>query len=297
VKEATVNLLVFLLVFALSAVLLLGLYTLALLLIPGGRGLVFANPYAAALFPSLLVALTVAQARSVKHPGNFRLTWALQWIAFFFLLTLPLPWIDSMPPVRISDANPLRNHHFLPLQDGSQLLGSGQTSVLIPGDGQPMEVSQETQFDSLNQRFVFSNLPPKNLGSLDPEQEYYQFTPGLESLELDLLAVYSKLSKPQNLVILWFEAAVISWLFLGGYLLFGLRTWSLVKIVALLILIRLEIILMVYSLWSLPELLKIWIPGAPALIEWSPVVLIGLSASTLFFLTFLAKPHRAEFVT
>lgn len=297
VKDSLLNLLVFLLVFVVVALLFLVNYGLALLLVPGGKGLVFSNPFAAALFPALLGALVAAQYRSVHHPGRFPVTWGLQAAAFFLLLTLPLPFLQQMPSVRASDESPLVPHRFLPLEDGSLLLSSSPpATILIPSDGGLMTVSTVTQYDPLNQRFVFSGQDPKALGTTGPERQYFQYTSALVSLQTDLLALYSILrdSAFQQPLLFWFQAAAVTWLFLGLYFFFSLKTWPLVQIVLVLILVRLGIVFLVYSFWSLPALIDLWLPGPSYLWlrTWGPVGLISVAAASLFFMTMLAKPHR-----
>ncbi len=291
VKDSIVNLLVFLLVSVAATVLLVALYLLGLLLVPGGKGLVFSNPYASALLPSLLAGLLAAQYRAVRRPGNFSVTWALLAVAFFLLVTVPVPIIQSMPPVRASDESPLIEGRFLRLDDGSLLLATGRASVLIP-ESEDMSVSALTQFDPFNQRFVFSSGEPKAVG-MGPEQAYFQYTPVLASLLKDFLAIYSALrdSWPKPIEF-WFKAAALSWLFLGYFFFFSIRTWPLVHIILLLLLARLGIAFLVYSFWSLPALVRTWAPGAEGLAAWAPVLLVGTAAATLFFMTWLTKPYR-----
>jgi len=297
VKDALLNLLVFLLVFVVVAVLFLANYGLALLLVPGGKGLVFANPFAAALFPALLGALVAAQYRSVRRPGIFAVTWGLQAVAFFLLLTLPLPFLQQMPSVRASDDTPLLTHRFLPLEDGSQLLSSAPpAAILVPSDGGVMTVSPLAQYDPLNQRFVFSNETPRAVGSTGPERAYFQYTSALVSLETDLLAIYTVLrdNSFQQPVVFWFQAAVVTWLFLSLYFFFSLRTWPLVQIVLVLVLVRLTILFLVYAFWSVPALIDLWVPhqAGSGYRTWAPIGLIAAAAASLFFMTWLAKPHR-----
>jgi len=295
VKDTVLNLLVFLLVFLAVTVFLLTAYGISLMLVPGGKGLVFANPFAAALIPGLLVGLVAAMFRSIQRPGNFPATWALLAAAFLLLLTLPIPLIQQLPSVRASDASPLIPGRFLPLEDGSLLLSSGTSAILVPSDGGLMTVSAETHYDSLNQRFVFSSGNPKNLGSTGPERDYFQFTPTLASLQTDLLAVYQVLrdSSVQRPLVFWSQAWAITWLFLGLFFFFSLKTWPLVHIVLILLLVRLGILFLVYAFWSLPALVDLWVP--PNLAEqvrtWGPVVLIDVAAATLFFMTWLSKPY------
>lgn len=294
-KDAIVNLLVFLLVFLAVALAFLATYGLSLILIPGGRGLVFSNPFAAALFPALLGGLVVAQFRSVHRPGVFAATWSLQALAFFLLLTLPLPLFQQMPSIRASDESPMTVGRFLPLEDGSQLLSAGESaSILVPSEGGLMKVSRVTQFDPMNQRFVFSDGPPRALGSTGPERQYYQYTEVLASFQTDLLAVYSilKASQKDNPFLFWAQAAVITWLFMGLYFFFSLRTWPLVQVVLVLVLVRLGLTFLVYAFWSLPLLVDLWLPGATAFRDAAPVALVAVAAATLFFMTLLSKPHR-----
>ncbi len=169
VKDSLLNLLVFLLVFLVVAGLFLAFYGISLTLVPGGKGLVFANPFAGALIPAVLGGLAAAQFRSVRKPGNFAMTWILQAVTFFLLLSLAIPVIKKMPPVRASDESPLVPGRFLPLDDNSLILSaphpganrSASPTVLIPADGSPMFVSADTQYDPLNQRFVFSRATPR----------------------------------------------------------------------------------------------------------------------------------------
>lgn len=292
-KDSVVNLLVFLLVSVGVMVFLVALYLLNLLLVPGGKGLVFSNPYAAALLPALITGLLTAQYRAVRRPGRFVLTWAVLAGAFVLLLSLPVPIIQSMPPVRASDASPLVDGRFLRLEDGSLLLATGKASVLIPEES-PMSVSAQTQYDPFNQRFVFSSGDPKPVGT-GPEQQYFQYTPPLASLQTDFLAVYSVLrdgwAHPWEF---WARVVVITTLFMGFFFFFSIRTWPLVHIILLLFLVRLGLVFLVYSFWSLPALASLWLPGASNawVGVWAPIVLIGTAGATLFFMTWLAKPYR-----
>jgi len=296
VKDSVLNLLVFLLVFAVMALVFLATYGLSLILVPGGKGLIFSSPYAAALFPGLLAGLVAAQYRAVRRPGRFSVTWALLAVAFLLLLTLSIPLIQRMPPVRVADESPLVPDRFLPLADGSLMLTSGKATVLIPQTGL-MSVAADTQFDAMNQRFVFSSGEPKNLGSTDPERVYFQYTPVLASLQSDLLALYTVLrdSSTAQPFVFWFQASGITWLFLGLFFFFSLRTWPLVHVVLVLLLVRLGLVFLTYAFWSLPALVDLWVPqGGEWLRTWGPIVLIDAAASSLFFMTWLSKPWRQE---
>lgn len=298
-KESVLNLLVFLLVFVGVFLVFLASYGMSLLLVPGGKGLVFSNPFAAALFPGLLAGLVAAQYRSVHRPGHFALTWSLQAVAFFLLLTLPLPFLQQMPPVRASDESPLVPQRFLNLEDGSFLLSSDPpATILVPAQGGLMTVSSVTQYDPLNQRFVFSADEPKAVGSTGPERQYFQYTTALVSLQTDFLALYTILrdSSLQQPFVFWFQAAAVTWLFLGLYLFFSLRTWPLVQVVLVVLLARLAVIGLIYALLSVPNLVDLWLPGPDNgwVRTWSPIVLITVAAATLFFMTLLSKPHRRE---
>ena len=296
-KDSVLNLLVFLLVFVVVALVVLATYGLSLILVPGGKGLIFSSPYAAALFPGLLAGLIVAQYRSVRLPGRFPLTWTLLAGAFFLLLTLSIPLIQQMPPVRASDATPLVPNRFLPLADGSLMLTSGKATVLIPPEG-TMTVAADTQYDAFNQRFVFSSGDPKGLGSTGPERAYFQFTPALASLQSDLLAIYIVLrdSASTQPFLFWFQAWAVTWLFLGMFFFFSLRTWPLVHIVLVLLLARLGVMFLIYSFWSVPALVDLWVPsgGSGWLRAWAPIVLIDAAAGSLFFMTWLSKPWNQE---
>ena len=290
-KDSVVNLLVFLLVSVGATVFLVAMYLLGLVLIPGGKGLVFSNPYASALLPALLTGLLTAQYRAVRRPGYFPLTWSLLALTFLLLVTLSLPVIQAMPPVRASDDSPLVDGRFLRLEDGSLLLGTGRSSVLIP-EADTMSVSPLTQYDPLNQRFVFSSGEPIPVGP-GPEQAYFQYTPALAAVQTDFLAVYSALrdSWPAPLEF-WVRAAVITWFFLGFFVFFSIRTWPLVHILLLLLLVRVGLSGLVYAFWSLPALTRTWAPDAEWIAVWAPVILVGTAAATLFFMTWLTKPYR-----
>lgn len=295
-KDSLLNLLVFLLVFVGTALFTLATYALSLSLVPGGKGLVFANPYAAALIPGLLVGLVVALYRSLRRPGRFSVTWLLLAGAFLLLLTLPLPLIQQMPSVRASDDTPAVPGRFLPLADGSLLLPTGTSAVLVPSDSGPMQTVPRWEYDGINQRFLLSNGEAKALGSSGPERSYYSFTPALASLQLDMLAVYTTLksSLDTDALLFWMQAWAITWLFLGIYLSFSLKTWPLVHIVLVLLLVRLALMVLVYAFWSVPLLVEIWLPGSEGawLRHWAPVFVVDVAAATLFFLTWLSKPHR-----
>jgi hypothetical protein len=301
VKDSVVNLLVFLLVFVATAAVFLATYGLALVLVPGGKGLIFSSPYAASLLPGLLVALAFAQFRAVRRPGRFPVTWVLLAGAFFLLLSLSIPVIQQLAPVRAADATPLLPHRFLPLADGSQLLTSGHATVLVPEGSGTMSVSADTQFDPLNQRFVFTSGDPKELGATGPERAYYQYTPALASVQTDLLALYSVLrdSWSDHPFLFWFQAWAVTWLFLGLFFFFSLRTWPLVHVVLVLVLMRLCLVFLTYAFWSVPALVDLWSPVAVAswLRTWAPILLINAAAASLFFMMWLAKPWRREALT
>ena len=300
VKDAVVNVLVFVLAFLVTVGFFLGGYSLSLTLVPGGRGLVFANPFAAALLPGLLIGLIVAQFRAVRRPGNFALTWGLLAAAFFLLLTLSIPVIQQTPPVRASDESPLVPGRFLPLEDGSLLLAAGSATVLVPDSG-AMTVAAQTQFDPMNQRFVFSTGEPKAVGGTGPERAYYQFTPALLLLQSDLLAVYSVLrdSLAARPFVYWFQAAAITWLFLGLFVFFSIKTWRMVHVVLVLLMARLGFVFLVYAWWSVPALVDLWVPASTAVWArvWAPLLLVGVADATLFFMTWLTKPWRREALT
>jgi hypothetical protein len=118
------------------------------------------------------------------------------------------------------------------------------------------------------------------------------------SLQTDLLALYSVLrdSSLQQPFVFWFQAAAISWLFLGLYFFFSLKTWPLVQVVVVLVLVRLAVTFLVYAFWSLPALVDLWSPGSGGhwLRVWAPIGLVTVAAATLFFMTVLSKPHRQE---
>jgi hypothetical protein len=296
VKDSLLNLLVFLLVFLGVAALFIGYYSVALMLVPGGKGLVFANPWAGALLPALLGGLVVTLARSVHRPGKFRITWLLIAGAFLLLLTLPIPLFQQMAPVRAADAVPATPGRFLPLEDGSQLLTTPPTTVLIPTTDDPMTVSSLVQYDALNQRFVIPGQDPKPLGSTSPERAYFQYTPALISFQTDLLGLYSVLrdSVSANPLAFWARAWSITWLFLGLYFFFSLKTWPFVQIVVVLVAVRLALSFLVYAYWTVPALVDLWQSPAIAgwLRIWAPIVLVDVAAAALTSMTWLAKPHR-----
>lgn len=295
-KDSFLNLLVFLLVFVGAAVFLLAAYSLSMTLVPGGKGLIFASPYAAALMPSLLFALVVALYRSLRHPGWFPMTWLFLAGAFLLTLTLPLPLIQQLPSVRASDESPLVPGRFLTMADGSLLLANGHSAVVVPQDGTPMEASSLAEYDGLNQRFVLSSGEVKALGPSGPERNYFSYTPPLVSLNTDLLALYTTLrdTMARDSLLFWNQAWAITWLFLGLYLAFSLKTWPLIHVVLVLLLARLGLVLLVYAFWTVPLLVDLWVPpqAVPGLRDWAPVGLVDLTAATLFFLTVLSKPHR-----
>ena len=156
-----------------------------------------------------------------------------------------------------------------------------------------MSVSSLTQYDPLNQRFVFSTGDPKGVGSSGPERRYFQYTPVLVWVQTDLLALYTMLrdNATRDPLVFWFQAWGMTWLFLGMYFFFSWRTWPLVQGVLVLVMVRLGIIFLVYSFWSIPALVDLWVPGAVWAGTWAPIVLVYVAAATLFFMTLLTKPH------
>lgn len=292
-KDSLVNVLVFLLAFVVMVLVFVGTYGLALALVPGGRGLIFANPYAGALLPSLLVALVVALYRSSRSPGARSLTWMGLAASFFLLLTLPLPWLQQMPPVRSIDESPLVPGRFLSLEGGATLLSQGDAAVVIPSDEGLMRVASLAEYDALNQRFVLSTGDILALGASGPERQYYQYTPTLASFQTDLFAVYSVLRDHLNQPpLFWAQSAVITWLVLGLGLVFSIRTWPLVHLIAVVALARLGLVFLVYCFWTLPALLALWAPGVPWLHDWGPVILVGVAAAALFFMGLVSQPSR-----
>lgn len=293
-KDSLVNVLVFLLVFVAMVLVLVATYGLALALIPGGRGLIFANPYAGALLPSLLVALVVALYRSSRRPGVRAVTWAGLAVSFFFLLVVPLPWLQQMPPVRSIDASPLVPGRFLTLEGGATLLSRGEAAVVIPVDSGLMRVANLAEYDALNQRFVLSTGDILALGASGPERQYYQYTPTLASFQTDLFAVYTVLRDHVNQPLLfWAQAWSITWLVLGLGLVFSIRTWPLVHLIAVVFLARVGLVFLVYAFWSLPPLLELWAPGTAWLHDWGPVILVNVAAAALFFMGMVSKPPKA----
>jgi len=242
------------------------------------------------------LGLVVALYRSLRRPGRFSVTWVLLAGAFFLLLTLPIPLIEQMPSVRASDESPVVPGRFLTLADGSLLLSAGNAAVLVPGGEGTMEALPRAEYDGLNQRFLLSNGEVKAMGSSGPERSYYSFTPTLASMQLDLLAVYTilKNSLAGDQLLFWMQAWAITWLFLGIYLSFSLKTWPLVHIVLVLLLVRLALVVLVYAFWSVPLLVDLWLPGSAGgwLRTWAPVIVVDIAAATLFFLTWLSKPHK-----
>lgn len=306
-KDAVLNLLVFVLGFLAVAALFLVFYSLTLGLVPGGRGLVFASPYAAALFPGLLGGLFLAQFRAVRYPGRFVLTWLALAAGFFLILTLSLPVIQALPPVRAADAAPLVPGRFLKLDDGSSLLapfsrsGVAGPTVTLPPGAQPMVVATDTQYDPLNQRFVFSVGEPRGLAPLGPEQRYFGYPAGILSMQTDLLALVTvlKTSLAQQPAVFWVQAAAITWLFMGFLFFFSLRTWRLALLVILLLAARLALVFLTYAFWGVPALIDQWLSGpwADLLRLWAPLILVLSVASSLFFMTWLSKPHLTEPLT
>lgn len=293
VKESLLNVLVFLLVFAAMVVVFVGTYGLGLALIPGGRGLIFANPYAGALLPSLLIALVVALYRSSRRPGMRLVTWLGLAASFFLLLTLPLPWLQQMPPVRSIDDTPLVPGRFLALEGGATLLSQGNAAAVIPTEGELMRVARLAEYDALNQRFVLSTGDVLALGATGPERRYYEYTPTLASFQTDLFAVYSVLRDHSQLPLLfWAQAWSVTWLVLGLGLVFSIRTWPLVHLILVVVLARLGLVFLVYAFWTLPPLLELWVPGASWLHDWGPVILVNVAAATLFFMGLVSPPAK-----
>lgn len=290
-KDSLVNVLVFLLVFVAMVLVFVTTYGLALALIPGGRGLIFANPYAGALLPSLLVALVVALYRSFRRPGVRVVTRIGLAASFFLLLVLPLPWLQQMPPVRSIDGSPLVPGRFLTLEGGDTLLSQGESAVIIPPDSEPMRVANLAEYDALNQRFVLSTGDLLALGATGPERQYYQYTPTLASFQTDLFAVYSVLRDHSDQPLLfWAQALAITWLVMGLGLVFSIRTWPLVHLIAVVFLARLGLVFLVYAFWALPSLLELWAPGTSWLRDWGPVLLVDVAAAALFFMGLVSKP-------
>ncbi len=300
------NLLLFLLFFAFSTLFVLGAYFLYNGLVPGGRGLIFGNPWAAALFPALLVALVAAQYRSVNHPGRFTATWGALALAFFLLLTISLPLVQKAPSIRSPDAAPLVAGRFLLLEGGSLLAPPGkalqgqfsQGVLYIPGGSQPMTLLPTLPFDPLNQRFV---LPTelggaRNLLSVSPERAYFGYPGFFLSLQTDLFAIYQglKSSLETNLTLYLAQAGVITLVFLGLFCFFSFRTWPLVQIILVLFMLRVCVAFLAYCLLGLPEVVQAWWPGSNFLRSWVPVGWMALAGLALFFTTIMTKPHQVE---
>jgi len=309
VKDTAVTLLIFLLLFAFFASLMLGAYFLYNLLVPGGRGLIFANPYAAAVLPSLLLALMGAQYRAVHHPGRFTLTWLGLFTAFLAILLFSLPLIQKAPPLRPADAQPLVSGQFLALEDGGVLLAqpgkntSGQFArqvLWIPETRLPMVVIDQLPYDPLNQRFL---LPGEQGGAravveTGPEKAYFQYTEFYRSIQTDLFAIYLVLraAAESDALLSLAQVTAISLLFLGLFVFFSLKTWPLVQIILVLVMARVLIAALAYAFQGLPLVVAEWVDGSTAtfLQWWLPVFLALLAGGALFFMTLLTKPHRVE---
>jgi hypothetical protein len=309
VKDSLLNLLLFTVTFAVVAVFVLGAYFLYNSLVPGGRGLIFGSPWATALFPGLLVALLVAQYRSVHHPGRFLFTWLALAGAFFLLLSLSIPAIGQAPSIRSPDAPPLVSGRFLLLEDDGSLLappgkpveGQFARGVLsIPSNQSPMVLLESVPFDPLNQRFL---LPAdqggaKSLLETGPERAYFGYPDFYRSLQEDLFVVYQALRQSwgSNGSLYLAQAGAITGLFLGLFAFFSFRTWPLVQLILVLFMLRVAVGFLAYSLNGLPVVVSNWWPdpGMGFLRQWIPVVWVALASAALVFTTVLTKPHHVE---
>lgn len=296
VKDALLNLLVFLLVFAGAALFFLGTYSLGLALIPGGKGLIFANPWAAALMPSLICGLVLALFRASFRPGNFGWTF-LSWLAaFFLLLTLTIPVIESMPAVRAADAAPDVMGRFLPLDKGNVLLKTPDGAVLIP-EGVPMTATARAEYDALHERYILANGSQQQLASTLPEEEYFRYPAPVASIQSDFLSVYRILKEGwmQKSPWYWGQSLVIAWLFVSISFLLIFRVPPLVHAIFSLVLARLFLAWTVYALWQVPALIQSWLPSPWAGLAGQivPLLLLGLTAATCFFLIWLHPPKQS----
>jgi hypothetical protein len=309
VKDSLLNLLLFSLTFALVALFVLGAYFLYNSLVPGGRGLIFASPWATALFPALLVGLIVAQYRSVHHPGRFLVTWIALAVAFFLLLSLSIPAIGQAASIRSPDAPPLVSGRFLLLEDNGSLLappgqpieGQFASGVLsIPGNQAPMSLLESLPYDPLNQRFL---LPidqggAKSLLETGPERAYFGYPDFYRFLQEDLFTVYQALRQSwnSNATLYLAQTAAITGVFLGLFAFFSFRTWPLVQLILVIFMVRVAIVFLTYSLNGLPAVVASWWPDPSTgyLRDWIPVAWMALAAATLLFITVLSKPHHVE---
>ena len=157
-----------------------------------------------------------------------------------------------------------------------------------------MAVSAETQYDPLNQRFVFSQGEPKTIGSTGPERRYYEYPPAIVSLQTDILAIYRTLqnSASRDPLVFWSQTTGVTLLFLGLYFFYSWRTWPLVQFVLVLVMARVALSFLVYAFWSLPAVVDLWAPGIEWAKTWAPIILIDVAGAALFFMTMLTKPHR-----
>ena len=306
-KDSVVNLLVFSLLFAMTALFVVGEYFLYNLLVPGGRGLIFGSPWVAALFPALLIALIAAQYRSVHYPGRFAFTWLFLAGGLFFLLLFSFPAIDKAPSIRSPDAPLLVPGRFLMLEHkgvlfappGQTVAGQFTRGVLsIPGNQSPMTMLEGVGFDPLNQRFLLPGEQggPKSLQQTGPERAYFGYPEFLKSLQNDLFVIYQVLKGSQETQALLYlaQCAVVTLLFLGLFVFFSFKAWPLLQIILVLFMTRVELGFLAYSLVSLPQVVQQWWPGATFLQDWLPVGWIALAGLALFFMTMLTKPRGGK---
>lgn len=308
-KDTVFSVFIFLVTFAVIASIFVGFYYLYLLLVPGGKGLIFSQPLAAALLPALVGGMLFALFHAVHNPGKFVLTYCTLTLLTFLILSLSLPIILKMPSVVTIDQAPLRPNSFIKLADDSSLyrpmadndIPQGQfltNLVFIPSNERPMAVVNSTQYDPFNYRFIFSTpvqtaIPLKETSY---EEDYFKYSDLVQSLQNDFFKIYLSLknSFETDPLRFYLTCFCLSLLLIGLLFFFNLKTWPLIQWIFVLIVARVLLAFISFCLWSVPYIVEPWFSSTSSTFYklWTPVFLIGLAGSSLFFMSILTKPHR-----
>lgn len=308
-KDSIISLFIFLLVFIAVLSVFTGFYFLYSVVVPGGKGLIFSNPFMQGFFAGLVTGLLFALFHAVHFPGRFIATYCTLTLVVFLILSFVFPVVLKVPTPSLLDFSPLKQGQFLTLADESKIYqpdnipqaAQGQfyrKILVIPTQNKPMEILTDGQFDPLNKRFLLSpTIPnPIPLKDITPEQEYFGFPDMIKSFQMDFFKIYTelKITLDSDQIRFFCITACLSILFMGLLFFFSLKTWPLIQWVFVLIVLRLMIAYAALCLWDIPAMVEPWFsPASSGFYKlWTPVFLLGLAGSVLFFMSLLTKPHR-----
>lgn len=260
-------------------------------------------------FAGLMAGLLFSLFHAVHYPGKFILTYCSLALAAFLLIALAFPVALRTPSMQLIDSSPVKQGRFLALADESKiyqpdnLLSASQGQfyhylVFVPAQDKPMTLIKEGQFDPLNKRFLLSapvqaQIPLKDLS---PEQDYFGFPELIKSFHLDFFKLYLVLKNTWEIdpVRFYMTALCLTLLLMGLLFFFSLKTWPLIQWIFVLLVLRLMIYFAAFCLWEIPVMVEPWFSPTSAQVYkvWTPIFILGLSGSVLFFMSLLTKPHR-----